>query len=94
MKSKEDVLELFENLEIIEPSADWEEKFSGKLSLSHNIPGGMPAKAWVLLAVILLFTVNLISFSKSWQNDTALQKGKNLKNFASEFLINTNSSKY
>ncbi|MEI7423600.1 MAG: hypothetical protein WCK18_15965 [Prolixibacteraceae bacterium] len=94
MKNKIDLLDRFEHLESIEPTAEWNERVMFKI----NQPAANKEKNFgsrlVLFAIFLLLAINVFSVTKSWLQERSLQDGSNLRVIASEYLISTNSSKF
>ena len=94
MNTEKNILEQFENLSSIEPSAEWNDKLMQKLNRSQKVSGNAPANKFVLFATVVLLAVNVFSFSNKLKSDYEQQSKEKLKNVATEFLINTSSSKY
>ena len=85
------ILEQFDHLETIEPSAQWNQRLIQRIDQSGQHEEKPLARNLIRLAVILLLVFNLFSFTKSYLNDKALQDSIVLKNIATEYLITTNS---
>ena len=94
MNKEKNILEQFENLSSIEPSAEWNDKLMQKLNRSQRVSGNAPANKLVLFATVVLLAVNVFSVSNKLKSDNEQQNREKLKNVATEFLINTSSSKY
>ena len=94
MNTEKNILEQFESISSIEPSAEWKDKLMQKLNRSQRVSGNAPANKLVLFATVVLLAVNVFSFSNKLKSDNEQQSREKLKNVATEFLINTSSSKY
>ena len=94
MNKEKNILEQFESLSSIEPSAEWNDKLMQKLNRSQRVSGNASANKLVLFATVVLLAVNVFSVSNKFKSDNEQQSREKLKNVATEFLINTSSSKY
>ena len=94
MKKEKNILEQFESLSSIEPSAEWNDQLMQKLNHSQRVSGNASANKLVLFATVVLLAVNVFSVSNKLKSDNEQQSREKLKNVATEFLINTSSSKY
>ena len=94
MKNKIDLLERFEHLKSIDPSAEWNEKLLFRISHPGSKKHENRGSRLVLLALFLILAINIFSLSKNWFQERTLQNDTNLRVIASEYLISTNSSKY
>ena len=94
MNKEKNILEQFESISSIEPSAEWKVQLMQKLNRSQSVSGNPPANKLVLFATVVLVAVNVFSFSNKLKSDNEQQSREKLKNVATEFLINTSSSKY
>ena len=94
MNKEKNILEQFESLSSIEPSAEWNDQLMQKLNHSQRVSGNASANKLVLLATVVLLAVNVFSVSNKFKSDNEQQSREKLKNVATEFLINTSSSKY
>ena len=94
MNKEKNILEQFESISSIEPSAEWNDKLMQKLNRSQRTSGNAPANKLVLFATVVLLAVNVFSVSNKFKSDNEQQSREKLKNVATEFLINTSSSKY
>ena len=94
MNTEKNILEQFESISSIEPSAEWNDKLMQKLNRSQRTSGNTSTNKLVLLATVVLLAVNVFSFSNKLKSDNEQQNREKLKNVAAEFLINTSSSKY
>jgi hypothetical protein len=93
MKQENNILEQFENLEIIGPSPEWDNKLFGKLSKPQHPRSNLP-QALLILIIVVLAGMNIYSFSRNRNKDKGSQESVSLKSVANEFLIYTNSSKF
>ena len=94
MNKEKNILEQFESLSSIEPSAEWNDQLMQKLNHSQRVSGNASANKLVLFATVVLLAVNVFSVSNKLKSDNEQQSREKLKNVATEFLINTSSSKY
>ena len=94
MNKEKNILEQFESISSIEPSAEWNDKLMQKLHRSQSVSANASANKLVLFATVVLVAVNVFSFSNKLKSDNEQQSRMKLKNVATEFLINTSSSKY
>ena len=94
MKNKIDLLERFEHLKSIEPSAEWNEKIMLRINQPDAKKDSNTGSMLVVFAIFLLLAINVFSVTKSWLNERSQQNGTNLRAIASEYLITTNSSKF
>ena len=94
MKNTIDLLERFEEMKSIEPSAEWNEKLLFRISLPGAKQDKNSGNRLVLLAIFLILAINVFSLSKSWLQERSLQNDSSLRVIASEYLISTNSSKF
>lgn len=94
MKNRIDLLEQFEHLPSIEPSAEWNEKVMSRISQPGANQDKNSGSRLVLFAILLLLAINVFSLTRSWLQDKSQQDGSNLRVIASEYLISTNSSKF
>ncbi len=94
MNKEKNILEQFESISSIEPSAEWNDKLMQKLNRSQRTSGNSSSKKLVLFATVVLLAVNLFSLSDKLKSDNEQQSREKLKNIANEFLISTSSSKY
>ena len=94
MKKEVNLIEQFERLNSIEPSAEWNER----LMLQLNGPGvnkrGYFGGQWVVYALFLLLAINLVSITTSWLNERSNQNALNMRSIATEYLISSNSSNF
>ena len=94
MKRERDLLDKFEHLPSIEPSADWNRELMSRIDQSGASVHDHSVRKLVLFAILILLAVNIFSLSKSWLNERSLQNNDNLKEIAAEYMITTNSSKF
>ena len=94
MNTEKNILEQFESISSIEPSAEWKGKLMQKLNHSQRVSGNTSSNKLVLFATVVLLAVNVFSVSNKFKSDNEQQSREKLKNVATEFLINTSSSKY
>jgi hypothetical protein len=94
MKNDRELLEKFDHLATLEPSAEWNRILMTRIDQAVAHPAGSNGSQIVLISIILLIVVNIFSISKSWQETRSRQDNENMKLIASEYLISTNSSKY
>ena len=94
METEYNLLKQFENLTPIEPSVDWNEQLMQNLKHTSKISHKVPTYAWVMVVMVILLSLNLISFSKGFISQNSDQNVSNYKNVANEFFITTSSSKY
>ena len=94
MNKQKNILEQFEHINSIDPSAEWEARLMQKLEHSQSVSNNTSSNKLVLLATIMLLAVNVFAFSSKLKSDSEQESTAKLKNVASELLINTNSSKY
>ena len=94
MNTDKNILEQFESISSIEPSAEWKDKLMQKLNRSQRVSGNAPVNKLVLFATVVVMAVNVFSVSSKLKSDNEQQSREKLKNVATEFLINTSSSKY
>ena len=94
MKNRIDLLERFEHMKSIEPTAEWNEKIMFRINQSDAKKDKNFGSRLVLFAIFLLLAINVFSVSKSWLQERSQQNTTNLKDIASEYLISTNSSKF
>ena len=94
MNKEKNILEQFESISSIEPSAEWNDKLMQKLNCSQRTSGNTSSNKLVLFATVVLLAVNVFSLSDKLKSDNEQQNKEKLKNIATEFLINTSSSKY
>ena len=94
MNKEKNIIEQFESISSIEPSAEWKDKLMQKLSRSERTSGNTYANKLVLFAAVVLLAVNMFSFSNKLKSENEQQSREKLKKIATEFLINTSSSKY
>lgn len=88
------LIEKFDQLDSVEPSAGWEEKVLLKINGPRKKDKDFSGIRLFFLAMILLLAFNIFSISKSWLNERTQQNRTNLMCIASEYLITTNSSKF
>ena len=94
MKKEVNLIEHFDHLNSIEPSAEWNKKLIHRLDESRRKKQDFSGSRWVLYAIFLLLAFNLVSFSKSWLNERSQLEAANMRNIASDYLITSNSSKF
>jgi hypothetical protein len=94
MKKEVNLLEQFDRLNSIEPSAEWNKHLLHRLDETSLIKPDFSGRRWIFVAIFLLLTINLVAFSKSWLNERSQLNAANMKNIASEYLITSNSSKF
>ena len=90
MKNENDILDQFDNIKNIEPSADWNEKLFQRIEHSSHRSDNL-TRNLVLTAVIILLAFNLFSLSNTLLNDRSQQHQADLNSIASEYLITTNN---
>jgi hypothetical protein len=88
------LIDKFDQLDSIDPSAGWEEKLLLKINNPQTKNADYSGTRLLFFAILILFIFNLFSVSKNWMNERSRQNITNLKNIASEYLITTNSSKF
>jgi len=91
MKNEIKILELFNHLETIEPSAEWNQRLMQRIDQTNQKEDKPLAGRVLMFAILLLLAFNLFSFTKSYLNDRELQNGLVLKTIATEYLITTNN---
>lgn len=94
MKNKINLLERFEQLGSIEPTAEWNERVMFRISQPDIKKGKNFDSRLVLAAILLLLAINVFAVTRSWLHEKSQQDGSNLRDIASEYLISTNSSKF
>ena len=94
MDNKPTILSQLDQLESIVPGPDWNERLFQQINY-RNKGKGMNKPPFILLSsVILLLAFNLIFLVRSEHSGTMQSRTEELKSVASEFLINTSSSKF
>ena len=94
MKKGINLLEQFDQLPILEPSAEWQEQLLTRTNQTGSKSNELLSLRLVYIAIALLLVVNILSLTRSWLNDKAQQESINLRTLASEYLISSNSSTY
>ena len=85
------ILEQFDHLETIEPSAEWNQRLMQRIDKSSQNEEKPLARNFVMFAIAFLLAFNVLSFTKSYLNDRALQNSIVMKNIATDYLITTNN---
>ncbi len=85
------ILEQFDQIETIEPSAQWNQRLMERIDQTNQHEEKPLARNLILFAIFFLLAFNLFSFTKSYLNDRALQNSLVLKSIATEYLITTNA---
>ena len=85
------ILEQFDHLESIEPTAEWNQRLMQRIDKTSQHEEKPHAGTFIMLAIVVLLAFNLFSFTKSYLNDRALQNSIALKNIATDYLITTNN---
>ncbi len=91
MKNRMNMLEQFDHLETIEPSAEWNQRLMQRIDQTGQHEEKPLARNFIMFAVIFLLAFNVFSFTKSFLNDRAVQNSIALKNIATDYLITTTS---
>jgi hypothetical protein len=91
MKKDENMLELFEGIDAIGSSAEWDQQLMKRINAKPVTSGG---KIMVIVMAAFLFAINALSLTERMRMNKMQQSKNNLKSVASEFLINTSSSNY
>ena len=91
MKKDMNILEQFDQIEILEPSEQWNQRLMQRIDKTSQQEEKPVARNFIMLAIVLLLAFNVLSFTKSYLNDRALQNSLVLKNIATEYLITTNA---
>jgi hypothetical protein len=94
MKREQEIIEKFNQISNIEPSAEWNKMLMKRFNQKRPELSKSYVTGLILISVIILLMINILSFSHSKILDIKQQKTNGLKDIASEFMINTNSSKY
>ena len=94
MNTNKNILEQFERMDSIEPTAEWEAQLMKKLKHTQSDSGHTSSNKLILLTTVMLVAVNLFWFSNQLKSDNEQQSSEKLKNVANELLISTSSSKY
>ncbi len=94
MKKEENLISQFDHLNSIEPTAEWNEQLLRRLNQAGQKSKRLSGNRLALLAIILLFAINVYSLSKSWLNERSQENSNGLRSIANEYLISTNSSKF
>jgi len=94
MKNRIDLLERFEHLKSIEPTAEWNEKIMLRINQPDANKDSNTGSQLVMFVIFLLFAINVFSVTKSLLNERSQQNHTNLRIIASEYLISTNSCKF
>ena len=94
MNTEKNILEQFESISSIEPSAEWNDKLMQKLNRTQRVSGNTSSNKLVLFATVVVMAVSVFSVSSKLKSDNEQQSREKLRNVATEFLINTSSSKY
>jgi hypothetical protein len=91
MKKEMNILEQFDHLETIEPSAEWNQRLMQRIDKTSQLDEKPLARNIIMLAIVILLAFNVFSFTKSYLNDREVQNSIVLKNIATEYLITTNT---
>lgn len=91
MKKEMNILEQFDQIETIEPSAQWNQRLMQRIDQTIQQKEKPFARNFIMLAIVFLLAFNVFSFTKSYLNDRALQNSLVMKNIATEYLISTNA---
>jgi hypothetical protein len=91
MKKEMNILEQFDHLETIEPSAEWNQRLMQRIDKTSQLDEKPLARNIIMLAIVILLAFNVFSFTKSYLNDREVQNNIVLKNIATEYLITTNT---
>ncbi|MBA3665508.1 MAG: hypothetical protein H0W61_15045 [Bacteroidetes bacterium] len=94
MKKDKNILEQFENLTPLEPSAEWDKGLWEKLDRPYTKQDSGPFTRIVLLGLLFLLSLNVYYICGDLLSDKKTQTSSKLKTIASEYLISTNSSNY
>lgn len=93
MKTQEEISNLFDNLETIEPSVQWRDELTDKL---HNAPaptGNSKGYNLIIGLVVIVLIGNVLAFFLDTPAKTQASADK-YKTIASELLISTTSSQF
>lgn len=94
MENKNNLLQQFEDLAPIEPREEWKEQLLQNLGQSSITSHRIPTYAWMMVALIVLLSINILSFSKGFTSQNSDKNVSNYKTVANEFFITSSSSKY
>lgn len=94
MNTYKNILEQFERMDSIEPTAEWETQLVQKLNRTQRDSRQTTSNNLILLTTVVLLAINVCWFSKQFMSDNEEQSRAQLKDIANELLINTSSSKY
>jgi hypothetical protein len=94
MNKKDNILNQFENIPLIEPSSEWNNQLLQKFDDANRVSPGLSVTRLVMVALVALLILNIFSFSKNILNASRQTSSNNMKKIATEFLISTNSSKF
>ena len=94
MKKGINLLEQFDQLAPLEPSAAWNDQLLERISQSDSKSHDLQSRRLFYLVIALLLAVNVLSLTRSWLNDWSKQNSMEMKTLASEYLISTNSAKF
>ena len=85
------ILEQFDHLETIEPSAEWNQRLMQRIDKTSRQEEKPFARNIIMLAIVILLAFNLFSFTKSYLNEREVQNSIVMKNIATDYLITTNN---
>lgn len=85
------ILEQFDHLETIEPSAEWNQRLMQRIDKTSQLDEKPLGRNIIMLAIVILLAFNVFSFTKSYLNEREVQNSIVLKNIATEYLITTNT---
>jgi len=94
MGKRINLIDKFDQLDSIDPSAGWDEKLLSKINQPRYKRADYSGTRLIFFAALILLVFNLFSISKNWINERSERNRTNLKYIASEYLITTNSSKF
>jgi len=94
MKKGINLLEQFDQLTPLEPTAEWSDQLLERISQSDSKSYDLQSRRLFYLVVAFLLAANALSLTRSWLNDRSQQNSMDLKTLASEYLISTNSAKF
>ncbi|MCE1197637.1 MAG: hypothetical protein LWW85_01605 [Marinilabiliales bacterium] len=94
MKKKFDPIDPFDHLPELEVSDSWDESLKKKLNTDPRKGIHVPGLQLAAIALLLLFTANLVTFSILLKRDKADQEMRLKKTIQSEYLVFTESSKF
>lgn len=87
------LIEQFDNIEPIEPSAEWHNKLMQRIEQSTVTVDDKNATQWMIVSTVILLLINVYVFTNESIPKHQMQQNT-YKNIAEELLISSNSSKY